>query len=55
MGLWLSIAIPSKQIALILAPPITLFFMISKFLSQCLGCIVSFVCRLTHYYQFPNT
>jgi ABC-type multidrug transport system permease subunit len=28
MGLWLSIAIPSMQIALILAPPITLFFMI---------------------------
>lgn len=28
MGLWLSIAIPSTPIALILAPPITLFFMI---------------------------
>jgi hypothetical protein len=28
MGLWLSIAIPSMQISLILAPPITLFFMI---------------------------
>jgi ABC-type multidrug transport system ATPase subunit len=28
MGLWLSIAIPSMQIALILAPPITLFFII---------------------------
>jgi ABC-type multidrug transport system ATPase subunit/ABC-type multidrug transport system permease subunit len=28
MGLWLSIAIPSMQIAMILAPPITLFFII---------------------------
>lgn len=28
MGLWLSIAIPSMQLSLILAPPITLFFMV---------------------------
>jgi hypothetical protein len=28
MGLWLSIAIPSMQIALIMAPPITLLFMV---------------------------
>jgi ABC-type multidrug transport system ATPase subunit/ABC-type multidrug transport system permease subunit len=28
MGLWMSIAIPNMQVALVLAPPITLFFMI---------------------------
>jgi ABC-type multidrug transport system permease subunit len=38
MGLWMSIAIPNMQVALVLAPPITLFFMIMVITASVSAC-----------------